>query len=222
MRASPALALLAVAAVCAVVAPAAGSSSPPRGAAEVAALLRGIPQHSVSLGRPSAPVTLVEFADLQCPYCAEWATRAFPEIVKRYVRTGKVRMVFVGMTFLGPDSARGFRAVLAAGRQDRLWHVLELLYLNQGEEGSGWVTDAFLRRLGGSVTGLDVGAMLRARTSATVEAELTQAARFVESAGVDRTPTFAASNRGKPLKLLPVARLDAGGIAPILDALLKS
>jgi protein-disulfide isomerase len=57
---------------------------------DASTLLEGIPQSGSTLGRPDAPVTLVEFADLQCPYSAQWSNRAFAEIVRAYVRPGKV------------------------------------------------------------------------------------------------------------------------------------
>ena len=98
----------------------AATATPP--AAELAGeagLLRGIPQQGTALGSPDAPVTLVEYADLQCPYCAQWARDAFPELVRDYVRTGRVRIVFRGLAFLGPDSDAALRAALAAGQQRR-------------------------------------------------------------------------------------------------------
>ena len=49
------------------------------------------------LGSPDAPVTLVEYADLQCPFCAEWARGTFPAIVDEYVRPGQVRIEFRGL-----------------------------------------------------------------------------------------------------------------------------
>ena len=64
----------------------------------------GIPQDGVALGDPDAPITLVEFADLQCPFCAEWAIEALPVYVEDYVRTGQMRIEFRPLTFIGNDS----------------------------------------------------------------------------------------------------------------------
>ena len=112
------------------------------GAAETAALLRGIPQHGTTLGSPNAPIRLVEYADLQCVYCGAWARDVFPTLVRRYVRTGKVQLEFRGLAFVGDDSRVGLRTALAAAQQNRLWNVAELLYRNQGAENSGWINDS--------------------------------------------------------------------------------
>jgi uncharacterized membrane protein len=85
-----------------------------RAAAVSGSSLAGIPQAGAALGNPNAPVTFVEYADLQCPYCAEWARRTLPVLVDDYVRTGKLRIVFRGLAFIGPDSERALRAAIAA------------------------------------------------------------------------------------------------------------
>jgi hypothetical protein len=70
-----------------------GAGRPLEGTAGVNRLFEGVPQRGVTLGRADAPVTLVEFADLQCPFCAEYADRTLPTIVQRYVRSGRVARV---------------------------------------------------------------------------------------------------------------------------------
>ena len=87
------------------------------GGPDVEAMLDGIPQDGIALGEPDAPVTLVEYADLQCPFCAEWALQTFPELVADYVRDGRLRIEFRGLTFIGPESEDALRAALAAGEQ---------------------------------------------------------------------------------------------------------
>src|SRR5439155_270723 len=99
------------------------------GEAATQKLFRGIPQKLNVLGNLKAPVTMVEFADLQCPYCRDFAVQALPDIVRRYVRPGKVKLVFSGLAILGSDSERALRATYAAGLQGRLWNYLDLLAL---------------------------------------------------------------------------------------------
>jgi protein-disulfide isomerase len=192
------------------------------GTGAVARLLNGIPQQGAALGSPAAPVTLVEYADPQCPYCAEWATSGLPGIVERYVRTGKVRIVFNGMAFVGSDSATALRTAVAAGRQNRMWDVLELLFQNQGTENTGWVTEPLLRSIGSAVSGLDVQRMLEERGSTVVDAAIARAAAQAQAAGVNSTPSFAVGKTGETLTLVEVTSLDASGLAPSLDAALAS
>ncbi|MGZ4333788.1 MAG: DsbA family protein [Gaiellaceae bacterium] len=203
-----------------------GGSTPPSnrgpaGVSEVAAMFDGVTQNGAMLGRPEAPVTLVEFADPQCPYCARWATQTLPAVITRYVRSGKVRIVFNGMDFVGPDSETALRAALAAGKQNRFWNVLELLYENQGTENTGWVTDSFLQSLGEGVPGLDWRTMLNARHSASVDDAIARAASLAHQAGVNSTPSFAVGPTGGQLELVTVSSLDVGGIAPAIDAALE-
>jgi protein-disulfide isomerase len=200
---------------------AASSGKPPLAAAGVEAreLLRGIPQDGIVLGSPDAPVTLVEYADLQCPYCAQWSRDAFPAIVDEYVRPGKVKLLFRGLAFIGPESELALRAAHAAGRQDRLWTMVHALYGSQGPENGGWVTEGLLADLGRSV-GADTDELLQGTSSAAVERELAAAERSAQIAGISGTPSFQVGRTGGALRPLSVSSLDASAFRPALDELL--
>jgi protein-disulfide isomerase len=203
-----------------------GSASPTAsgptlfGAPEGEALLRGIPQHGAVLGSPQAPVTLVEYADLQCPYCAQWALDALPVIIRDYVRSGRVRVEFRGLAFLGPESETALRAALAAGEQGKLWNALHLLYANQGAENGGWVTDDLLAALGPSIKGLDVERMLDTADDASVDRALKVAADAASRSGVEGTPSFELGPTGGRLERLEAASLDAAAFTGPIDTLL--
>ncbi len=183
-------------------------------------LFRGVLQDGITLGSPKAPVTLVEFADLQCPYCADWARDALPTIVQEYVRAGRVRLVFRGLSFVGEQSDTALRAALAAGQQDRLWDVLHGLYLHQGAENSGWVTDSLLRSFGGE--GLNAERMLDSTRSPWVESQLLAARNAATAIGVPGTPFFQAGRTGGGLQPLKVTALDADTFRRELDRLLAA
>ena len=74
-------------------------------AAASTALFKGIPQRGNVLGKASAPVTMVEYIDLQCPVCRAFETEVMPTIAERYVRTGKLKVVARPIAFIGPDSS---------------------------------------------------------------------------------------------------------------------
>jgi len=182
------------------------------------ALFRGIRQDGIALGSPQAPVTLVEYADLQCPYCAQWARDTFPTIVEEYVRDGRVRVVFRGLAFIGADSDIALRAALAAGQQDRLWDVVHGLFVQQGAENSGWVSDAVIRSFDG--TGVDTQRMLDSTHSPGVERQLAAAQSAATAAGVPGTPFFQAGRTGAALVHLEVDSLDPEAFRRELDQLL--
>jgi len=199
-----------------------GTTAPkPPGAAETVALFKGIPQQLNVLGKASAPVTMIEFADPQCPFCQHYTVDALPSLVEKYVRTGKAKFVFSGMHFIGPDSEKALRAVYAAGLQNRLWQYLDLLYKNQGAENSGWVTDDLLRSVGNSIPGFDTQKMLVDMNSKGVTNALAIADQQAQSAGVNQTPTFFAGRTGETLEHIDVSSLTPGAFEPTLHSLTK-
>jgi len=152
--------------------------------------LAGIPQDDRVLGASRAKVTLIEYADPQCPACRFYTEKMFPTVVDEYVKTAKVKTEFRGFPFIGPDSVKALRFIYAAGLQDRLWQLQETLYRNQGGENDGWVTDELLRQVAGEIPGLDVDRLFADAESDAITQEADAAAGEAEAAEVSGTPTF--------------------------------
>jgi protein-disulfide isomerase len=152
--------------------------------------LSGIPQEGMFLGSPEAGVLLIEYADLQCPFCARFSTGVFPTLLEEYVRPGKVRMELRGLAFLGPDSEKALRFVVAAGLQNHAWELQEELFRAQGKENSGWVTDDLVRELASGIDGLDVDRLFEDAESAEVREQIRRMAQQGRADGVPGTPTF--------------------------------
>ena len=187
------------------------------GAAEAAALFRDIPQQGTVLGRPDAPLTLAIYVDPQCPYCGVWDRQALPAIVERYVRPGTLRAEFRGLAFVGPDSDRGLRALLAAGEQNRLFQAQTLLYANQGAENSGWLSERFVASLAASVPGLDATRLNADLHSAAVDAAIRTAVEQQRADGVDGTPTLLVGPTGGTLAAVDLRSLEPEGTIPAID-----
>jgi protein-disulfide isomerase len=216
-----------VAAIVLVFAFTGGSSSPKKlsvlpDAGVVAGLFRGIPQNGTVLGSPKAPVTMIEYIDLQCPVCRAFETDVMPSIIPRYVRTGKVKVEARTIAFIGPDSERGRRAALAAAQQNRFFNFAQLLYYNQGSENSGWLDDTMIRSAAASIPGLDSRTLLAARNSG----QITTAAKLVDSqATADRvsgTPqVYVGKTGGSPHEVTPGRAPDVAALSAAIDSALR-
>jgi protein-disulfide isomerase len=183
--------------------------------------LHGIPQDGISLGNRNAPATLVEFADLQCPFCAQYTRGALPGLVHRYVRSGRLRMELHLLSFIGPDSGRAARLAGAAALQDRLWSFSDLFYRNQGVENSGYVTGPFLRRLAHATPGLDAQRALVEQHSPQVARLLAQARREAGRLGVTSTPSFFLVRPGARRQRLQVSAFTTRALSRAIDQALS-
>lgn len=190
--------VVAAAAIGIGVAVAGSGSSSLKDVSTVRTLLKGIPQRGNVLGSPSAPVTLVEYVDMQCPYCDAFEKEVFPGLVRNYIRPGDVRMVIRPLAFIGPDSIRGRNAVVAAGRQNKFFNFMQLLYENQGTENTGWLNDAMVRRLA-AAAGLNVAKHDADRKSASVIKAAKAFDSLAKAAGVHSTPTVFVGPTGRSL-----------------------
>ncbi len=176
----------------------AGSTLPD--AAEVTALFDGIPQQGIALGPAGAPVTLLEFVDLQCPFCREFEAEAMPTLVRDYVREGTLRIELRGLVFIGPDSERGLRAVLAAGPQERAYEMKALLFANQGVENSGWLDQELVEAAARSIPGVDVPRLVEDMDTSSVTDQIAEHATDAKLRGVRSTPTIFVGPTGGELQ----------------------
>jgi protein-disulfide isomerase len=195
---------------------------PVPGASRTLALFAGIPQHGISLGNPKAPVTLTEFGDLQCPVCAAYAEDTLPSIVNRYVRDGRLRLVFRNLDSIGSDSARAARMAGALGEQNHLWEFIDLMYKNQGAENTSYVTDRYLQALAGAIPGVDVSRALRERSSGAIQAQIDQAGALARQLNLQSTPSFLLAPRGGTEQVLPSTELSSASLAGPIDQALAS
>jgi protein-disulfide isomerase len=171
--------------------------------AEVNSILGGIPESGNALGRASAPVTLVYFGDLQCPFCGEFSRTALTPLIQRFVRAGKLRIEYRNLQ-TATHEPEVFRtqqiAAMAAGKQNLAWYYLELFYRQQGTENSGYVSEEFLRRLATQVPGLNTTSWLAARSNPEFATQITTDAQAANNAGFNGTPSFQIGRTGGALK----------------------
>jgi protein-disulfide isomerase len=191
-------------------------------AAAVRGDLAGVPQTGLSLGRADAPLTVVEFADLQCPFCRQFDREALPGVIDRYVRTGRVRLELRLLPFLGPDSGRAARVAYAAAPQGRAWSFADLFFRRQKQENTGYVTDAFLKQIADATPGLDARTALAGSGAKAVTRAAAQATRQARRLGVSSVPTLVLMRPGQAPEQLGLAALTTDGFSSALAAALRS
>jgi protein-disulfide isomerase len=161
------------------------------GTAEVRRELGGLQQQGLLLGNPGAPVTLIEFGDLQCPVCKGYAEEVLPEVIESKVRSGEAKLEFRNFTIISEESVDAAAAAIAAGEQGRGWSFLELFYRNQGIEASGYVTADFMTAIAEGAGVPDIAKWNEARESARARRRVAAQTAEAERLGLGGTPSFA-------------------------------
>jgi protein-disulfide isomerase len=179
----------------------------------IAQQFAGIPQHGNVLGKPSAPATMVEYIDLQCPVCRAFETDVMPAVFQRYVRTGKLKVVARPVAIIGSgvDSQRGRLGMIAAEQQNRAFNFAQILYFNQGPEDGGWLDDAMVASAAKSIPGVNVQELVAAtKTSAVADRAKTYDSQ-AQADGLSGTPTVLIGKSGGKLTVV------APGLEPTLS-----
>ncbi|MBI2692079.1 MAG: DsbA family protein [Solirubrobacterales bacterium] len=219
------LALIAVV-VAVIVGQGGGEEADPGAAQEVNARFAGIPQTGITLGDPAAKATIVEYADLRCPFCKEFDEQLMPTIVNELIKTGKAKMMFRALTILdgaspsGRDSSNAANYAAATGLQNKMFQFLDLFYQNQGPESEDYATESFVKGLANQVGGLDANEAWANRNNPKVTNQNAEAAEVAAKNGVRGTPTvFVGSSEDTAEKVELTDLSDPQAIIDAVDAL---
>lgn len=150
-------------------------------------LLAGLTQEGTVLGDPKAETVLVEFGDLQCPHCRDFAHEVLPEIIEGPVRDGKVRIEFRNWPILGPGSVFAAQGALAAAEQGRYWEFVEEFF----SESNRQVNINTLREVAEAAGVEDIAKWEEDLEDSRWEDEIKATNREARSLGFTGTPSFA-------------------------------
>jgi protein-disulfide isomerase len=171
--------------------------------ATVKNLIDGIPESGTTLGNPSAPVTVTEYADLVCSVCDDFALSSEQQLIPDEVRTGHVKLVFRGLETAssaanGSEYTNSQTAVRSAGLQGRAWYYILLAFEEQpaNSENVPYVTVNYLQNLAAQVPGLNLVNWQAGLTNPTLIDAVTTDARLAMAAGARGTPAIIVSGPG--------------------------
>lgn len=141
-------------------------------------------------GNPNAKLTIVNFADYQCPFCARFHADAYPQIIKEYVDTGKAKFVFKNLAFLGKESTDAANAALCAKEQNKFWEYHDKLFASQDGENKGGFAPEKLKGFAADL-GLNTTQFNSCLDSAKYNAQVTADNAEANKNGFQSTPSTA-------------------------------
>lgn len=163
----------------------------------------------MSMGKAGAPVTVVEYASVACPHCADWNSEVFPAFKAKYIDTGRVR--YVAREALTGDpaiAAAGFLTARCAGKE-KYFQVVDAVYRGQAEMQRTGQPHQVLLNIARSAGLSD------AQFDACIKDEKSLAAlqarwdHYVKDDKVNATPTFVVNGKMLPPGAVTLAQLDA-------------
>lgn len=170
------------------------------GVAETRSLIAGLPQNGTVLGKPDAPVTIHEFADVKCPACQQFEVNSQKQNVDELVRTGKANLKIHLVNVIDPnvgttDGAQGRIAVNNLAASNKFFSMLSTLYYNQGNESNSWINENKLKDIASQAPGVGADAINVRETPAsrTLAAEADKMFQDLKAQG---TPSFFVQARG--------------------------
>ena len=151
----------------------------------------------ISIGRADAPITIYEFADFQCPHCAQFAAFIEPLIRQNLVETGKARYVFYEFPLGGAFkwSYLAARAGRCANEQGKFWDMHAILFARQRQWSFDPDAAAQFTEYAKTIPGLDAAKFEQCVRSDQFQKEVSESSQLGQSLGVGGTPTLFVNGR---------------------------
>ncbi len=143
------------------------------------------------LGDKNAPLTIVEFSDFQCPFCARFRQQTFDQIKKQYIDTGKVKFAFrdFPLTSIHPMAQKSAEAAECADEQGKFWEYHDVIFERQSS-----LSLSSLKQWAGELN-LDTNKFNQCLDSGKYEDEVNKDLRDATSSGGQGTPYFIVGNQ---------------------------
>lgn len=165
--------------------------------ADATAIYQGLASQGMTLGDANAPVTVIEYADYQCPFCQRFTLDVEPQLLADFVKTGKVKFEFRPMPILSPleltnkgnESVRAAEATMCAMDQGKFWDFHHVLFLKQDGENKGTFSDVNLISYA-TETGLDGPTFTTCLSTGKYQQAVIDSRAQGIAEGVTSTPSF--------------------------------
>ena len=154
------------------------------------------------LGSETAPIEVVEFGDFECPQCGRFATLTEPDVRKRLVSTGTIRMRYIDFPLaMHPNTWNASRAAACADEQGKFWEMHDAIYANQ-DRWDGLATknpDKLLKQIGTQIPGIKADQFNQCVDTKKTQAKIQAHLKLAEARHIGATPTFIfASDKQYP------------------------
>lgn len=158
-------------------------------APQIMALAKRAPNDPMAMGKPDAPITIIEWADYRCPFCAKWSLEAIPQL-KPYIDSGSVRIEFRDFVIFGEESQAAANAARAAGNQGKYFEYANAIWMLHTGQGHPEIPDSTYRELAQKVGVKDLDKFdADRRSSDTTKASMADSAQ-AQQLGLNSTPFF--------------------------------
>ena len=152
------------------------------------------------LGNSDAPITIVEWGDYQCTYCYKFHQSTLEIINEQFIKTGKVKVIFIDFPLNGFDSKLASEASYCAQDQGKYWKYHDELYKNWAGERTGWITRESLSKFAESLN-LSSIQFNKCLDDRKYEEKVNSMYEFGNQIGIDATPSFLVFNDEKIIKI---------------------